>query len=265
MATQKKNETSQLNQVAESKKDVPLKMIEESGRYRIGAPKRPDIKHDNGFLDKFATREPTLNDRAVLAKWKIMLQGAELFRNDLSDATAAYSHFLNGNGTDRTLDYERYIANDKSGAITIKSIIADAQKHIEIIGEHREDFEVTSKPYTPGPSGGAQFPTPSTENWQKAIGAHFVWVSAQINLSLNASHQPVYSARLTFHVEDRYNFNPGQKDIATGIPDSENGRFEITGLGKQYTHYSKIYRTVSWAHEKISNTTVISGSPATKK
>lgn len=35
--------------------------------------------------------------------------------------------------------------------------------------------------------------------------------------------------------EDRYNFRPGQADLAAGIPDSDDGVFEITGLGKHYT------------------------------
>ncbi len=39
---------------------------------------------------------------------------------------------------------------------------------------------------------------------------------------------------MTIHAEDRYNFNPGAADIATGAPDSANGRFEITGLGHEF-------------------------------
>lgn len=31
------------------------------------------------------------------------------------------------------------------------------------------------------------------------------------------------------HVEDRWNFNPGAKDIQTGIADAENGRFAVLG------------------------------------
>ena len=38
----------------------------------------------------------------------------------------------------------------------------------------------------------------------------------------------------TIHAEDRYNFNPGAKDIATGTPDSENGIFEIATPKGQY-------------------------------
>jgi hypothetical protein len=52
---------------------------------------------------------------------------------------------------------------------------------------------------------------------------------------------------LVLHAEDRYNFNPGMADIATGIPDDANGVFEVTGLGAQYTNYATLKRTVTWS------------------
>jgi hypothetical protein len=36
---------------------------------------------------------------------------------------------------------------------------------------------------------------------------------------------------MTLHAEDPCNFNVGDDDTATGIPDSDNGRFEVTGSG----------------------------------
>lgn len=33
----------------------------------------------------------------------------------------------------------------------------------------------------------------------------------------------------TVHHIDRYNFNNGMKDVASGAPDNENGRFEQLG------------------------------------
>lgn len=51
---------------------------------------------------------------------------------------------------------------------------------------------------------------------------------------------------MLIHAEDRYNFNPGAADIATGIPDSANGRFEMTGLGCQYENYGTVQRILSW-------------------
>jgi hypothetical protein len=56
-----------------------------------------------------------------------------------------------------------------------------------------------------------------------------------------------YHADLTIHVEDRYNFNPDEKDISTGIPDWENGQFEIAGLAKQYMNFATVIRHTKWA------------------
>jgi len=61
----------------------------------------------------------------------------------------------------------------------------------------------------------------------------------------------------TLHAEDRYNFNPGMADIATGTPDSENIRFEITGLAHQYMHNGQLTRTVTWQGGQADSTTVI--------
>ncbi len=53
---------------------------------------------------------------------------------------------------------------------------------------------------------------------------------------------------MVLHAEDRYNFNPGAQDIATGIPDSDNGVFEITGLAKQYTQTAELQRRIEWKY-----------------
>jgi hypothetical protein len=84
------------------------------------------------------------------------------------------------------------------------------------------------------------------QNWQKAIGGHSIWISANIFVRVTGSRLPTFTLHMTIHAEDRYNFNPGQKDIATKIPDEENGIFEITGLAKQYTQYGEYYHMESW-------------------
>jgi hypothetical protein len=52
---------------------------------------------------------------------------------------------------------------------------------------------------------------------------------------------------MILRVEDMYNFNPNNADIATGIKDAENGRFEITGLGKEFLSKSVIRRRVRFS------------------
>jgi hypothetical protein len=68
------------------------------------------------------------------------------------------------------------------------------------------------------------------QNWQKALGGHSIWISANIFVRVTGSRLPTFTLHMTIHAEDRCNFNPGQKDIAAKIPDEENGIFEITGL-----------------------------------
>jgi WXG100 family type VII secretion target len=96
------------------------------GPFHIGPPQRPPITHDNGFSDPALHEDPGFSDYAQLAKWKVMLEGSEAFRHDLVDANAAYRHFLEGDGQDRTFSYERYVESDSSGKTTLNNSIIDA-------------------------------------------------------------------------------------------------------------------------------------------
>lgn len=226
-----------------------------SGLYKIGDPQRPNITHDDGFLGRFPPREPGLGDYLELAKWRVKLEGAEVLRPDLTDGLAAYRHFLDGNGADRTLDYERYIQNDPSGQVTLNNVIADAQKAAEDLSNQQSgNFKITSDPYSMGGSD-PRFPYPATENWQKAIGGHAVWSSADVTVTGTPPHRE-YTMTTTLHAEDRYNFNPNANDIATGIPDDVNGQFELTGLAHQYTNTGQVTRVVTWREGEIAQTVI---------
>ena len=222
--------------------------------YKIGQPQRPPIRHDNGFLERFRRREPTFSDYTRLAKWKAMLEGAEALRPDLTDGLAAYRHFLEGEGEPRQFSYERYVMNDNSGQITLKNAIFDIQKGVMEIWKNQSpkttslySFELTGSAIACGRNN-PSFPYPVTENWQKAIGAHFIWLSGRVKVITPRNNgTPSFQMVLTLHAEDRYNFNPGAADIATGIPDEDNGVFEITGLAHQYDHFSTLVREVKWS------------------
>lgn len=235
---------------------VKVGLVDQSGPYRIGKPTRPNIKHDNGHLDRFPKREPTASDRLQLAKWIAMLEGSEALctaqtgkimpqchGEDLADANAAYRHFLFGKGADRTILYERFVENDASGKTLLPNLINDFELYVSIIGKDRTKFSVTSDTFHVGAGGVAAYP--ATANWQKALGAHFLWVSADVIASC-VKQKIYFDADITVHMEDRYNFNPGAADVATGIPDEANGRFEITGLAHQYTNYGTLTRHVRW-------------------
>ncbi len=226
------------------------------GKFRTGKPQRPSIQHDNGFLDaydevnktgdkKFEERDPTWSDRLDLTWWIMKLEGAEALRPDLADGTAAYRHFLFGGGADRTFNYERYVENDASGTTTLNNLIEYSKAEVEPLCPPGSTVLVTSDAYNTGQSGPFGFPYPDTENWQKAIGGHNIWVSGTVS-ARQVGSEVEYTMHMTIHVEDRYNFNPGQADMATGIPDSANGTFEVTGLANQYMNYSTINRSVTW-------------------
>lgn len=258
-----------------SQHTASVKLVDASGRYRLGPAVRPAIAHDDGHLAVYAKREPTAADRLQYAKWVSMLELSESLctgktaemvpscsGEDLTDANAAYRHFLFGGGADRNINYERFIQNDPSGQKLVPNLTRDFQRHVEVIGKDRTRFSVTSTTYNVGRGGITDYP--ATANWQKALGGHVVWVSADVAVSANNKGEIMYAADITIHMEDRYNFNPGQADIATGLPDSANGRFEITGLAHQYMNYATIQRHVTWVEGdwKQSETT---GAPTDRQ
>lgn len=218
--------------------------------FSIGAPQRPNITHDNGHLDaydektkkgdpKWKERAPTWSDRAAYAKWSGMAEAGAAFKN-MPDAVAAYRHFLGASGQTRTINYDRYVQNDSSGATTLQSAINYTKQQAEALCPEGQSVSITSQAWGTGRAP-FTFPYPATENWQKAIGAHKIWISANVT-----NTKGMFTADITVHFEDMYNFNPGAADIATGIPDSDNGLFEITKLAKQYLNVGSSRRTVSW-------------------
>jgi hypothetical protein len=199
-----------------------------------------------------------------------LLEGAEAVQgvpfvphNDLPDALAAYRHFLYGRGTDRTFSYERYVAGDGSGKVTLDNAVLDFRRGVEELANGRSvaapsSFQVTGSAIPCGsddPDLGALFPYPITENWQKAIGAHWIWLSGSVTVG-KSGLDPSFVAQMTLHAEDRYNFNPGAHDINTDIPDSANGRFEVSGLARQYMNYSTLIRMVRWKGSTTDSPTV---------
>jgi hypothetical protein len=231
-------------------------MGNQSINFTVGSPKHPNIQHDNGFLDTYPRRAPTTEDRFRYMQWGEKLKLGKVVNffgfRDLPDALPAYQHFYEGTGTDRTFDYRRFIDNDESGRVVYAFSRLVTRQAIEQIYKSSYEagaktarfagFSITGSAIAVGGKDD-RFPYPKTENWQKTIGAHFIWISANVQVfPATDDGIPFFKVLVTIHAEDRYNFNPGNKDIATGIPDDDNGIFEITGLAKQYMNYS----TYSW-------------------
>lgn len=47
-------------------------------------------------------------------------------------------------------------------------------------------------------------------------------------------------------MEDMYNFNPCQADIASGTPDAVNGRFAELGWAQEFKTYGSLTQTITW-------------------
>lgn len=265
--------------------------------YKTGSPQRPNISYDNGFLQNsknaadpkpIATRSPSWDDRVAYAKAQLKADAALTAVNlgvsksltpdqfdkylDLPDGISAYHHFLNGNGADSKFSYDKFVKDDASGKAVLNNAVGDTQRGAEDIyrqmvandpslAGRSVTFKITGSQIGVGNDG--KFPYPATENWQKAIGAHNIWSSAEVNVkpSAKAGVDPTFTMKYTLHGEDRYNFNPGAKDIATGQPDSDNGRFEVTGLARQYMNYGSLSRNVSWTSGNINSSTSVAGGP----
>jgi hypothetical protein len=243
--------------------------VETRGVYKLGPAVRPHIIHDLVF-SKFPKRSPTLADYWSLLKWRSMLEGAETIRPDLTDGLAAYRHYLDGEGEPRQFSYERYVNNDNSGRITLRNAILEAQDAAMKLWSSNKNpskFNFTGPPIPCGNDPTLinvpkNFPYPATENWQKAIGAHKIWLSGSVTVKTppDTKLPPEFSMDLVIHAEDQYNFNPGDADIATGIPDNENGLFVVVGFADGYYQSSTLRRSFNWKGSSLGVASMNSGA-----
>ena len=232
--------------------------------YTLGPPRRPDSKWDD-VTDSLAKHSATWSDDALFAEWRIKLEAAEAIQHtplphsDLPDALAAYRHYLFGKGADFTFSYERYVANDVSGRTTLNNALLDIEQGAELLYAANlkgkaGSFKITGTAIPCGRTGAVKFPYPLTENWQKTIGYHIIWLSGDVSAELKGN-QPSFTMTVTLHGEDKYNFNPGSVDIATGTPDDPNAELEAAGLAHSYMDYATLQRTVRWT--KVGDATLL--------
>lgn len=239
----------------------PLKFIDPDGRqvspikppysgpFKIGSPTNPGFTYDNGFLDVYPPRSPTVKDRLDKLYWTEKNGAAKILRRDLNDATAAYTHFLYGKGADFSFNFSKYIKEDKSGQKLLSNASKLAKEGASALLTSEGSISITSEGLSVTGSS-ALFPYPETENWQKTVGAFNFWMGASVTSKTVMKEDGEYldySMTLTIYGEDRYNFNPGMLDIATGTPDSANGKFEVTGLGHQFMNYGKHEEIINWS------------------
>lgn len=173
-----------------------------------------------------------------------MLEGAQVIREDLEDATIAYNHYRENTGKDLYIDYEKVHREDKiiqsyvDGKIKIAQM--DAEKILTQIEEKRL-YSTTDTVFFSMTGKAIPIPNGTSENWQKTVGAHYIWGSADVIVQNNT-----LTLDIIIRAIDRYNFNKGQKDIASSIPDDENGRFAIIGVAQSFLTKGELKRKITW-------------------
>jgi hypothetical protein len=208
-----------------------------------------------GNLDISKRKPPTAADLELKKNARLAMLLAAKLKPELRDGVLAFKNFLDGNGAPLECDYDKFLRDDPNGRVVLASAIEDVRvgvldlfdkKNPKPASVDRTDTLSVTSDAVPV-SSNFRYPAPSTENWQKAIGAHLLWLSAEATVQ-NKALARVREVRivLTIHAEDVYNFNPAATDIATGTPDSMNGRLEIVGLAKEFVTTGTANRTITF-------------------
>ena len=231
------------NQIIKMSQDGDTYTYETSNGNRLilheGEAVRPRWEVYSDYDNDFAydpDAKATLSDYYNWTYWGIMDFGGNVIKPDiLKDALETYEYYRYGDGSDYHIDYEKAYREDDTIRQVIDSYLADTQYAVnDMIASGKEPpFSITSE----------LLPVrqPCTENWQKAIGAHQAWISADVTIE-----DGNIVMKTTVHELDRYNFNRGMSDIATGAKDDSNGRFEELGWANSFTTYGEAEFTQSW-------------------
>ena len=227
----------------------PLNFLDILGfkNYRIGSPKEPPMTFDEDFVYD-SNAHATVGDYRSWIWWNMRGAGAEMFRSDLQDAVEAYRHYLDGTGTDLEINYSKAYRDDmliRNGVdIEIRAAQRDAER---LASSNGPRFTMTG--------AAERLESPSTENWQKTIGQHYIWGHANVEVCGDS-----FTMTITIHEKDRYNFNRGKHDIATRLPDDSNGRFAVLGWAKSFITNGKFEKKITWKKGETGPTKDVGGS-----
>lgn len=224
----------------------PLAFIDPNGHaeYSIGSSTQPEQIFDEDFKYNPSIGF-TAKDVASWLEWGCLLDGAT-FSGRMPEACNAYQNYRSNTGNTLYVDYNKAINEDSGIRKGVFDLITEAQNSVENLRANGggDSFSITGTMY--GIQNGA------TENWQKAIGAHYDWASADV-----AYKDGQYTMTMTIHMIDKYNFNKGMADIATGTRDEVNGRFAELGWAKSFFSVGQAVRVVTWTEGDINNSTNI--------
>lgn len=184
-------------------------------------------------------------------KWGLLLTGGQI-KGHLPDGIKMYQHYRGNSGKDKHIDYGKAYKED----VAVRSFInmVNTENELAALEYYRRtgitDFTITSEYYQSNQYGGY----PKTENWQKAIGDHRAYGTTSIQIQSNQKIQTVTK----IYESDKYDFNAGQSDIASGASDNENGRFATLGWAKPFYTYGSLELTSDYDkdYNRLSSTEI---------
>ncbi|MCL2179126.1 MAG: hypothetical protein FWC28_08240 [Proteobacteria bacterium] len=206
-------------------------------------PKWDNTIYDHDY-DYNPNMKPTLKDGWNAVEWGAKGKAAGLI---MPDAAAVYNHYRANTGTDFTVNLAKGYKEDTAVKNSVDSEIRRTQESVENLRKQSglDEFNVSG-----GLHPNSEYPT--TENWQKTLGGFNTWSHAEVAYD---KEKKEYQMKITVNVLDRYNFNKGQKDIASGTPDDVNGRFEALGWAKSFNAKGDMTFEVKWKEGEIAAST----------
>jgi hypothetical protein len=204
-------------------------------------PAQP-INDDSYLYDP--SEKPTAGDRLQWAKWGVAGRFGNLASIGIGEeALASYRHYRSNTGTDYKIDLSRYFMTDYSGTTMSFNIYQLLTNNATSLLPYPgvRDFHTT---VTTAGIESKLFPYPASENYQKAIGGFRFNIIGTITAT-QINNNLVYKISYTIHLADRYNFDRGKSDIASGTPDAVNGRFAVLGWAKAFNTYSTYTSEIS--------------------
>ena len=220
--------------------------------YVIGDSQEPQMSFDEDYVYD-PNEKASLVDHWNWNVWGVKASAAQTFRNDLKDAVEAYLHYRHGNGSDLNIAYFKAYREDDNIRSGVNKDIAEAQKDAEKLWDGKvKSFNITGQAVRLG--------DPSTENWQKTVGKHWIWGHAKVETCIDGDPNK-FGMTITIHEKDRYNFNRGALDIATNTPDEINGRFAVLGWAHSFFTNGTVVRHVTWTKGNIAGSSTNNDPP----
>ena len=225
--------------------------------YQVGPKQEPQVTFDEDYYYN-PSATPKASDYFY---WAFYGTGAGLFSlfGHAEDAVQAYRHYRNGNGVDYKVNYEKAYNEDSSIKQHVDYAIKEAQQEAERLYDETQTLSFSM--YSDAENANGSYA--ATENWQKTLGGYMIWGDGDVEVNASSTSSQAtgcFTMVININALDRYNFNRGESDMASGLPDDHNGRFVIFGWAHSFKAYGSLTREVKWVKGKIDTSTTVSDS-----